>query len=53
MPSRICEAGFANLWLHDGEDSKAAAIYGAPPEFGTCFETRSKSYPASARLLPG
>jgi GAF domain-containing protein len=28
--TRICEAKFANLWLRDGAEFRAAAIYGAP-----------------------
>jgi GAF domain-containing protein len=31
--TRICDAKYGNLWLHDGKDFRAAGIYGAPKAY--------------------
>jgi signal transduction histidine kinase len=31
--TRLCEAKYGNLWLHDGKDFRAAGIYGAPKAY--------------------
>ena len=50
---RICEAGFANLWLHDGKDLKAAAIYGAPPEYRELLQKEIKVRPGAGTPVAG
>jgi GAF domain-containing protein len=50
---RICEAGFANLWLHDGKDFKAAAIYGAPPEYRDMLQKEIKVRPGAGTPFAG
>jgi transcriptional regulator with GAF, ATPase, and Fis domain len=50
---RICDAGFANLWLYDGKDFKAVAVHGAPLHIGRCCKTRSGCVRGPARLSPG
>jgi len=50
---RICEAGFANLWLHDGKDLKAAAIYGAPPEYRDLLQNQIKVRPGAGTPVAG
>ena len=50
---RICEAGFANLWLHDGTDLKAAAIYGAPPEYRNLLQNQIKVRPGAGTPVAG
>jgi len=44
---RICEAGFGNLWLHDGKDLQASAIYGAPPEYRDLLQREIKVRPGA------
>ncbi|HTM71883.1 MAG TPA: GAF domain-containing protein, partial [Pseudolabrys sp.] len=50
---RICGAGFANLWLHDGKDFKAAAIYGAPPEYRDLLQKEIKMRPGVGTPIAG
>jgi GAF domain-containing protein len=50
---RICEAGFANLWLHDGKDFKAAAIHGAPPEYRDMLQKEIKVRPGAGTPFAG
>jgi GAF domain-containing protein len=50
---RICEAGFANLWLHDGKDYRAAAIHGAPPEYRDLLQKEIKVRPRAGTPLAG
>jgi GAF domain-containing protein len=50
---RICEAGFANLWLHDGKDYRAAAIHGAPPEYRDLLQKEIKVRPGAGTPLAG
>ena len=50
---RICEAGFANLWLHDGKDFKAVAIHGAPPEYRDLLQHEIKVRPGAGTPLAG
>jgi GAF domain-containing protein len=50
---RICEAGFANLWLHDGKDFQAAAIYGAPPEYREMLQHQIKMRPGAGTPIGG
>ena len=50
---RICEAGFANLWLHDGKDFRAAAIHGAPAEYRELLQKEIKVRPGAGTPLAG
>ena len=50
---RICEAGFANLWLHDGKDFRAAAIHGAPPEYRDLLQKAINVRPGAGTPLAG
>jgi GAF domain-containing protein len=50
---RICEAGFGNLWLHDGKDLQAAAIYGAPPEYRDLIQRELKVRPGAGTPVAG
>ena len=50
---RICEAGFANLWLHDGKDFNAAAVYGAPPEYRDLLQNQIKVRPGAGTPVAG
>jgi GAF domain-containing protein len=50
---RICEAGFANLWLHDGKDFRAAAIHGAPAEYRDLLQKEIKIRPGAGTPLAG
>jgi GAF domain-containing protein len=50
---RICEAGFANLWLHDGKDFKPAAIYGAPSEYRELLQKELKMRPGAGTPIAG
>ena len=50
---RICEAGFGNLWLYDGKDFKAAAIYGAPPEYRDLLQKEIKVRPGAGTPVAG
>ncbi len=50
---RICEAGFANLWLYDGKDFKAAAIHGAPPEYRDLLQNKIKVRPGAGTPVAG
>jgi hypothetical protein len=43
--TRICEAKFANLWLHDGMDFRAAAVHGAPPAYRELLQDHIKLRP--------
>ena len=50
---RICEAGFANLWLHDGKDFKAVAVHGAPPAYRDMIQHEIKVRPGAGTPLAG
>jgi GAF domain-containing protein len=49
----ICEAGFANLWLNDGKDFRAVAIYGAPVEYRNLVQKQIKVRPGAGTPLDG
>ncbi|WP_439400165.1 GAF domain-containing protein (plasmid) [Bradyrhizobium sp. PMVTL-01] len=48
--TRLCEAGFGALWLHDGEQFSVGAAYGIPPALAE-FVRESVPAPASASLV--
>jgi GAF domain-containing protein len=50
---RICEAGFANLWLHDGKDFRAVAIHGAPPKYRDLLQKEIGVRPGAGTPLAG
>ena len=50
---RICEAGFANLWLYYGKDFRAAAVHGAPSAYRDLLQKEIKVVRGPARLLAG
>jgi GAF domain-containing protein len=50
--TRICEAKYGNLWLHDGNDFRAAAIYGAPDGYRELLK-QTKLRPGPGTPLAG
>jgi len=51
--TRICDGKFGNLWLHEGEDFRAASIYGAPPEYRALVMNGLKARPGAGTPLAG
>ena len=49
--TRICEAKFANLWLHDGRDFQAAAIHGAPAAYRQLLQNEIRVRPGAGMPL--
>jgi two-component system NtrC family sensor kinase len=50
--TRICEANYGNLWLHDGKDFRAAGIYGAPKAYRELLK-QTKLRPGAGTPLAG
>src|SRR5947207_2824305 len=50
--TRICEAKYGNLWLHDGKDVRAAGIYGAPNAYRELLK-QTKLRPGPGTPLAG
>jgi GAF domain-containing protein len=50
--TRICEANYGNLWLHDGKDFRAAGIYGAPEAYRELLK-QTKLRPGAGTPLAG
>ncbi len=51
--TRICEAKFGNLWLHEGDNFRLAATYGSPPAYYDRLQDIATVSPGAGTGLAG
>ncbi len=51
--TRICEAGFGNLWLREGNEFRCTSTYGAPPQYLAQLQRQLRPSPGTlvARVI--